>query len=52
MNIKNEYQKSNKICPLCNDYVYLSDDYIFTLTKVTKKRIFAHKNCLKKRKKV
>lgn len=51
MKIENEYIKSNKICPLCNKPVYLTEDYIFTLTKVTKRRIFAHKNCLRKRKK-
>lgn len=51
--ILNNYQKSDKICPICNLYVKAKDiedlNYIFSLTK-KKKYIFAHKKCLKKRK--
>ena len=51
--ILNNYQKSDKICPICNLYVKAKDiedlNYIFSLTK-KKKYIFAHKKCIKKRK--
>lgn len=51
------YAKSNKICPVCGKHVIMKDvenkNYVFSKTKnnVFTNLFFAHKKCLKRRKK-
>lgn len=53
MNILKEFKKSNKICPFCNDFVYINDiennQFVYTETRGNHKRIFAHRKCFERR---
>ena len=56
-NIIKYYNKSNKKCPICNKPIIMEDivnnKYVFSKTKnnVFTNLFFAHKKCLKRRKK-